>query len=101
MVSSQYLEAVGVRLICGRLIRKSDTATTPKIAVIDEDLAWQLWPGQDALGKLVNIDDPAKPVWREVVGVIASTRNRSFDIDVRPGVFVPMSQGGAMSISWW
>lgn len=93
VVSSQYLEAVGVRLIRGRLIRETDTATTPKVAVIDQDLAQQLWPGQDALGKLVNIDDSAKPVWREVVGVIAPTRNRSFDIDVRAGVFVPMPQG--------
>jgi putative ABC transport system permease protein len=93
VVSSQYLEAVGVRLIRGRLIQESDAATTPKVAVIDQDLARQLWLGQDALGKLVNIDDPAKPVWREVVGVIAPTRNRSFDIAVRPGVFIPMSQG--------
>ncbi|HEX8712869.1 MAG TPA: ABC transporter permease [Terracidiphilus sp.] len=91
-VSSGYLEAMGVRLIHGRLIADTDTAASPKVAVIDESLARALWPDQSAIGQLINIDDPAKPVWRRVVGVLAPMRNKSLDIAARPGVFVPIGQ---------
>jgi len=92
-VSPGYLEAMGVRLTNGRTFTEADTANTPKVAVIDTDLAKKLWPEQNPLGKLINTDDPAKPVWRQVVGVVAPTRNRSLDITARPSVYVPLSQG--------
>jgi predicted permease len=91
-VSARYLEAMGVRLIRGRLVAETDTVATPKVAVIDENLARALWPGQNTLGQLINTEDPAKPVWRQVVGVVAPMRNKSLDVTARPGVFVPLDQ---------
>lgn len=91
-VSSGYLEAVGVRLVQGRLIAETDTAAAPKVAVIDETLARTLWPDQNAVGQVINIDDSSKPVWRRVVGVLAPMRNKSLDMAARPGVFVPIGQ---------
>jgi len=91
-ISSGYLEAMGVRLIRGRFVSETDTANTPNIAVIDESLARALWPGQNPLGKLINTGDPAKPKWRQIVGVVAAMRNRSLDLEARPSVFVPFSQ---------
>jgi putative ABC transport system permease protein len=92
-VSPGYLEAMGVRLTNGRTFTEADTANTPKVAVIDTDLAKRLWPDQNPLGKFINTDDPAKSVWRQVVGVVAPMRNRSLDIVARPSVYVPLSQG--------
>lgn len=91
-VSSGYLEAMGVRLISGRLVAKTDTDDAPKVAVIDENLARALWPGENAIGQMINVDDPAKPVWRRVVGVLAPMRNKSLDVTARPGAFVPVDQ---------
>jgi predicted permease len=91
-VSAGYLEAMGVRLVHGRLLAETDTAETPRVAVIDENLARTLWPGQNPIGQRINTDDPAKPVWRQVVGVVAPTRNQSLDLVARPGVYVPLNQ---------
>jgi putative ABC transport system permease protein len=91
-VSAGYLEAMGVRLIRGRFVALTDTANTPKVAVIDEGLARTLWPGENPLGQLINTDDPTKPVWRQVVGVVAPMRNQSLDVVARPGIFVPLDQ---------
>ena len=91
-ISSGYLEAMGVQLVRGRFVTETDTTNSPKVAVIDENLAKELWPGQNPLGKLINSDDPAKPIWRQVVGVVAPMRNKSLDVNARPGVFVPLSQ---------
>lgn len=91
-VSPGYLEAMGVRLIRGRLIAATDTENAPKVAVIDEKLAGMLWPGRNPIGQLINVDDPAKPVWRRVVGILVPMRNISLDRAPRPGVFIPIDQ---------
>jgi putative ABC transport system permease protein len=94
-VSPGFLETMGVRIIDGRSIRDTDTADAPKVTVIDQESAARLWPHQDPLGKLINTGDPAKPVWREVVGVVAPARNRSLDIAPRPSLYLPLSQGSS------
>jgi len=91
-VSTGYLEAMGVRLLRGRFVTETDTATTPKVAVVDENLASVLWPGENPLGQLINTNDPVKPVWRQVVGVVAPMHNKSLDVAARPGIFVPVDQ---------
>jgi putative ABC transport system permease protein len=94
-VSAGFLETMGVRIINGRSIRETDTMDTPKVTVIDQETATRLWPRQDPLGKLINTEDPATPVWRQVVGVVAPTRNRSLDIAPRPSIYLPLSQGSS------
>lgn len=91
-VSADYLEAMGVRLLRGRLLAETDTADTPKVAVIDENLARIFWPAQNPIGQRINTDDPAKPIWRQVIGVVAPARNQSLDLMARPGVYVPLNQ---------
>jgi MacB-like periplasmic core domain len=50
-VSAGYLEAMGVRLLRGRFVSETDTASTPKVVVIDENMAHALWPVSDPLGR--------------------------------------------------
>jgi putative ABC transport system permease protein len=92
-VSPGFLETMGVRIIDGRSIRETDSADAPKVTIIDQETAARLWPHQNPLGKLINTEDPARPVWRQVVGVVASTRNRSLDIAPRPSIYLPLAQG--------
>jgi putative ABC transport system permease protein len=91
-VSPGYLETMGVRLLRGRFVSETDTAKSPKVAVIDENLARALWPGSDPLGRSINTGDPKHPMWSQVVGVVAPSRNVSIDLVARPGVFVPLAQ---------
>jgi hypothetical protein len=48
--------------------------------------------GENPLGQLINTDDPTKPIWRQVVGIVAPMRNKSLDLASRPGIFVPLDQ---------
>jgi len=50
-ISPDYLAALGVPLIEGRMIMASDTATSPPVAVISKALADKYWPGTSPLGK--------------------------------------------------
>jgi putative ABC transport system permease protein len=91
-VSTGYLESMGVRLIRGRLIAETDTANAPNVALIDQQLAAALWPHDDPVGRMINVDDAATPVWREIVGVLAPLNNISLDMTPRPTVIVPVEQ---------
>ena len=77
-VSDGYFEAMGTRLVKGRLFEPSDNAKHPTVVVIDDRLASHFWRGQEPIGrrlyypgsadKLFTIGPDTK--WLTVVGVI-------------------------------
>lgn len=71
-VSPEALEAMGVRLLQGRLFDDRDRAGSPAVAVVTEHMARTLWPGQPALGKCFITNPDEATACREVVGVIAN-----------------------------
>ena len=83
-VSDGYFEAMGVRLVAGRLFDHRDREVGPRTLVIDERLAKRFWPDGSALGKRMYtpqspdrlLDLPADEQMMTVVGVIADVRQR-------------------------
>jgi putative ABC transport system permease protein len=72
-VSEGYFKALGVRLLKGRDLTERDTAGAPGVALVNETLARQVFPGEDPLGKQIVLDrTPPRP--REIVGVVSDTR---------------------------
>jgi putative ABC transport system permease protein len=69
VVTADYFRAFGVPLHKGRGIESSDTAAAPSVAVINETMARQYFPGEGPLGKRIRFD--AKSTWRTIVGVTA------------------------------
>ncbi len=82
--SDGYFEAIGARLLRGRVFTPGDIEGRPRVLVIDEELAERFWPGADPIGRRMyfpaNIENlMAKPNEEQmltVVGVIASMRLR-------------------------
>ena len=82
--SEGYFEAMGARLLAGRLFTPADAQGRPRVLVIDEELAKRFWPNGDALGKRMylptNIENmmekPPVTDMFTVVGVIGSMRIR-------------------------
>ena len=75
---------------------ETDATNTPNVAVIGENLA-RTWPGQDAIGKLINTSDPAS-LWRQVVGVVAPVLGPL--MSGAPQYFAPLSQTGGWVALW-
>ena len=67
-VSDGYFEAMGARLVAGRLFNAGDTEGRQRVIVIDERLAQKFWPKGDALGKRMfqpeSTDDAAQAATR-------------------------------------
>ncbi|HUE89786.1 MAG TPA: ABC transporter permease [Vicinamibacterales bacterium] len=97
-VSGGYFDAMGIPLLRGRTFTESESFINGarRVVVMDEALARQLWPSEDALGQLVEFvtDEPdAEPTPMEVVGVVRSTRRQLFEKDFTGSVYVPFAQG--------
>jgi len=76
----------------GRDFTDGDTAASLRVAIVNEALAAQIWPGEDPLGKqmIVQGDETARPL--TVVGVAADARLVWLTGTVQPYVYVPFSQ---------
>jgi putative ABC transport system permease protein len=91
--AGHYFEAMQIPLIKGRLFTDQDTLEAPHVAVVDEYMAQQMWPGQDALGKRFHfggIND--KPIWITVVGIVGRIKQYTLDADSRIAYYVPQTQ---------
>ena len=58
-VSPGYLRAAGIALVSGRDFSPLDTASNPRVVIVNEAAAGRYWPNQDPLGKRVRfVGDP-------------------------------------------
>ena len=77
-VSSDYFTTIGVPVIRGRALATTDRFEAPVVAVINDHMARHVWPGEDALGKRIEIEtDPGKMTSVEIVGVVGDVRQYS------------------------
>lgn len=91
VVSPGYFRAAGVPLVRGRLLDPSDTADSTPVVVINETMARRFWPGEEAVGRRLQILDPSEP-WLEVVGIVGDVRHNGLGLEARPAMYQPLAQ---------
>jgi putative ABC transport system permease protein len=91
-VHPNYFATFQIPLRHGRGFTASDRDGTVEVAVISEDVAARIWPGDDAIGKRLKMGGPgAQGSWYTVVGVAAVTRYRDVT-SPRPTLYLPAAQ---------
>lgn len=77
IVTSGYVSTMGLRVTAGRPIEDRDRPDSPRVVVVSEGLAKQLWPGTSAVGQQLMVDYSAAGTYPyEVVGVVGDVRFR-------------------------
>jgi predicted permease len=77
-VSADYFKTIGVPVLRGRAIAQADRLEAPLVAVINDHMARHVWPGENAVGKRIEIEtDPGKTTLAEIVGVVGDVRQYS------------------------
>jgi putative ABC transport system permease protein len=104
MATDDYFRTMGIALLEGRGIERTDVADAPPVIVLTEALARRHWPGESPIGERVRIgdwsDDEGRQVVWEVVGVVRPVRHDGLDRDPRPELFVPHAQTNMGSMSF-
>ena len=89
VVTDGYFEALGIQLKSGREFSQSDRESSEPVVMINETLARTLWPGQDAVGKMMTQDGG-----RRVIGVVADVHHGGPERSGGSEMYMPMRQTG-------
>ena len=95
-VSPDYLSVFKIPLLRGRAFNEDDTATSPKVAMINEALAQKYWPHQDPIGQEITISKGLGPQMDEssptIIGIVADSHDEGLGQPASPVVMVPIPQ---------
>jgi putative ABC transport system permease protein len=98
-VDAEALDTLGIHLLRGRMVRESDTASAPWVAVVNKTFADRYFSGQDPIGQAIHVsigpagDGPTRePQARQIVGVVADVSYPSFFKDKPAAIYIPFRQ---------
>ncbi|MBV9340088.1 MAG: ABC transporter permease [Acidobacteria bacterium] len=90
VVSSEYLQTMGVHLVQGRWFREYEMNGPNRAAIISDATAARLWPRASAIGKQICVYCTPENThnWKQVVGVVSSIRHRTLDDPLLANVYL-------------
>ena len=91
-VSRDFLKSVGVTMARGRDFNSTDTATSQKVAVVNQVFVKRFFPNEDPIGKHFGVDDPKYGGAWEIVGVFHDFKMNNPQEETRPVFLRLLSQ---------
>jgi putative ABC transport system permease protein len=88
IATPDYFRTMRIALRNGRLFTEFDGPHATPVAIINETMANQIFPGEDPIGQRLLLY--GKP--REIIGVVASVKHHGFSRDPRPEMVLPSRQ---------
>jgi putative ABC transport system permease protein len=94
VVSDAYFKTAGVALLRGHYFAPEDNAGSQPVAIVNEAMARQFWPGEDPTGKRFRYGVPGESpsAWRTVVGMVSDTLPNGPESRSLPQFFLPQNQ---------
>ncbi|MBI1176582.1 FtsX-like permease family protein [bacterium] len=97
VVGANYFQTLGIPLLNGRGFERHEGESTnaSPVAIISQNLADQLWPGTNTLGRTIQFptyDKDRTPTLLTIVGVVPASHWRLFEGKAPSEVFVPLIQ---------
>jgi putative ABC transport system permease protein len=91
-ITPGFFKAMGIPVVAGRDFTAADQTESPRVIIVSEAAARREFPGEDPIGRRIDvfIGDPGPPY--EIVGVVKDIRIASVDVDVHPMVYIPHTQ---------
>jgi macrolide transport system ATP-binding/permease protein len=87
-VGPDYFATMGIPLVSGREFTRADDEKAAIVAVVNETMAAQYWPGRNPIGERVQV----KGRWMQVVGVAKDSKYQSIREAPKPFFYVPLRQ---------
>jgi putative ABC transport system permease protein len=92
LVTPGYFPALGLQLLRGRAFTVADAPGSPRVCVVNQTLANKYFPGEDPIGRRLEIGFSEPPAWREIVGVVADMKTDGPEAETPVQVFEPVHQ---------
>jgi len=92
LVSPEYFQALGIPVRAGRSFTSSDAKDSARVVLINETLRRRFFPGEDPVGKRINLSTHGDPDWTQIVGVVGDVKYNGMADDVQPAIYQPIEQ---------
>ncbi len=93
IISDDYIRALGMKLIAGRVLDERDGTTAPPVALINQTMARNLWPEENAIGRRFKQGSYVEhSPWITIVGIVGDVHQAGLDSPARPEVYLPYLQ---------
>jgi putative ABC transport system permease protein len=90
IITPDYFRALGIPIMRGRGFDDRDQPTTANVVIVNQTLARRNFPQEEALGKRISFatNERGEPLWFEIIGISADTRNLDLRTEPDPDFFV-------------
>ena len=92
VVGTTFFQTLGIPILAGRSFSAQDTATSVKVAVINQALAQERFPGINPIGRRFKADRAPHSDWIQIVGICANTRYMNLRDEPPAQFFLPYVQ---------
>jgi predicted permease len=101
LIGGDYLGALRIPLLRGRMLSANEMARSERVGIINDEMLRRYWPGGNPIGTKIHIPDlnfkgapeilkpPDADEPIEIVGVVATVRNRGLADPPDPAIYVP------------
>ena len=90
LVDENYFSTLGIPLLTGRPFTSADEPQTPEVVIVNHSMADKYWPGQNPIGKTVQIENGHRVA--TVVGIVADGKYVDIDEPPRPFMYFDLNQ---------
>ncbi len=97
VVDPEYFETLRIPVLAGRVVEPGDREGAPRAVVISRRMADVFWPGEDPVGRPIQISDQEPAT---VVGVVANVRSQAVARQADPEMYVPHAQTNLRTITY-
>jgi predicted permease len=87
IVTEEFFQTMGIPILAGRGFERTDAAGSKRVTVVSRSLARQLYPEDNAVGKILMLNVPL-----EIIGVAGDVRDFGPAADFRPAFYLPLRQ---------
>ncbi len=90
-ITPGYFKTLGIPIVEGREFADTDTHKSQSVAIINQTMAKEFWPGQDPVGRQFRTGgEDAKPI--EVVGIARDTKYENLFAKPESYIYRPLNQ---------
>jgi predicted permease len=93
IISDDYIRALGMKLVAGRGLDERDGTEAPPVALINQTMARNLWPEENAIGRRFKQGSYLEQSpWITIVGIVGDVHQAGLDSPARPEMYLPYLQ---------
>jgi putative ABC transport system permease protein len=99
LITSNFFDVMRIPLRRGRAFSNADGEGGDRVAIVNETAAARWWPGENPIGRQVNVEDRERFV-ATIVGVVGDGRLFGTDTKIRPQIYFPVAQSHPRNVAF-